>query len=205
MPASLNERKNMATNTKTSKNKKTSTKSQVDEKQVSETINEAVATNSEVVSAGNKTIVPKDIDASQYVTVRNGFQGKLLYRSRKTGEIFEWDEFGSGQEMELRELTSAKSSFKKFFVNNWFMFDEDWIIDYLGVRQYYKNAIPIDQFDDIFTQKPDILKETISGLSDGQKKSVAYRAKELITDGKIDSLSVINTLEECLGIELIEK
>ncbi len=205
MPASLNERNNMATNTKTSKNKKTSTKSQTDEKQINETIDEIVEANLKEASTSNKSIIPKDIDASQYVTVRNGFQGKLIYRSRKTGEIFEWDEFGSGQEMELRELTSAKSSFKKFFVNNWFMFDEDWIIDYLGVRQYYKNAIPIDQFDNIFTQKPDILKNIISGLSDGQKKSVAYRAKELITDGKIDSLSIINTLEECLGIELIEK
>lgn len=188
----------MAT-TNTSKNKKVSTaKTQPVVKQV-ETVAE------EATPAATKTIVPKDIDASQYVTVRNGFQGKLIYRSRKTGEIFEWDEFGAEQEMELRELTSAKSSFKKFFINNWFMFDEDWVIDYLGVRQYYKNAIPIDHFDDIFTQKSDELKATISALSDGQKKSVAYRAKELITENKIDSLSVINVLEECLGIELIEK
>lgn len=152
-----------------------------------------------------KTIVPKDVDPTQYVVVRNGFQGRLVYRSRKTGEMFVWDEFGAEQEMELRELRNAKNSYKKFFVDNWFMFDEDWIIDYLGVRQYYKNAIPIDSFDEVFALKPAALKKTISGLSDGQKKSIAYRAKELIAKKKIDSLSVISTLESALNIELIEK
>lgn len=152
-----------------------------------------------------KAIIPKDVDPTQYVTVRNGFQGRLVYRSRKTGEMFIWDEFGSEQEMELRELRNAKNSYKSFFINNWFMFDEDWIVDYLGVRQYYKNAIPIDGFDNIFSMKSAELKRTIAGLSVGQKKSVAYRAKELISEHKIDSLSVISVLEEALDIELIEK
>lgn len=156
-------------------------------------------------SSTKETITPKDIDPTQYVIVRNGFQGKLVYRSRRTGEMFVWEEFGAEQEMELRELRNAKNSYKKFFINNWFMFDEDWIVDYLGVRQYYKNAIPIDSFDDVFELAPDALAEKIEKLSDGQKKSVAYRAKELIAENKIDSLSVINTLEKTLGIELIER
>lgn len=152
-----------------------------------------------------KAIVPKDIDDTQYVTVRNGFQGQLVYKSKRTGETFIWDSFGSEQEMELRELRNARNSYKKFFINNWFMFDEDWIVNYLGVHQYYKHAIAIDHFDDIFTQKPAELKKTIAGLSDGQRKSVAYRAKELIAEKKIDSLSVISALEDALHIELIEK
>ena len=152
-----------------------------------------------------KKIIPKDVDPTEYVVVRNGFQGRLIYKSKRTGEIFEWDSFGAEQEMELRELRNAKNSAKKFFSNNWFMFDEDWILDYLGVRGYYKHALPIDGFDDVFTQKPATLRKTVAGLSSGQKRSLAYRAKELITEQQIDSLSVINALEEALGIELIEK
>lgn len=168
------------------------------------TQNKTTATEQTAATAA-KAIIPKDVDPTQYVTVRNGFQGRLVYRSRKTGEMFIWDEFGSEQEMELRELRNAKNSYKSFFINNWFMFDEDWIVDYLGVRQYYKNAIPIDGFDNIFSMKSAELKRTIAGLSAGQKKSVAYRAKELISEQKIDSLSVISVLEEALDIELIEK
>lgn len=153
----------------------------------------------------DKPATTKDIDLRQFVVVRNGFQGKLVYSSPKTGERFVWDEFGSEQEMELIELRAAKNSHKKFFENNWFMFDEDWVVDFLGVKQYYKHAIRIEDFDNIFALTPDKMRETVKALSKGQKKSVAYRAKVLIDDGTIDSKKAISALEEALGIELIEK
>lgn len=150
-------------------------------------------------------IVAKDIDPGQYVIVRNGFQGKLVYKSRRTGEHFVWDSFGSEQEMELKELRDAKNSFKKMFINNWFMFDEDWIIDYLGVQQYYKNAVKINDFDSVFSKTPEEIKNIIGRMSDGQKKSLSYRARQLIRDEEIDSRKSIIALEEVLDIELIEK
>lgn len=152
-----------------------------------------------------KPIVPKDIDPEQYVTVRNGFQGRLVYVSKHTGERFVWDQFGAEQEMELRELKSAKNSYKKFFENNWFMFDEDWIVDYLGVQRFYRNAVRIEDFDEIFQKDAKTISEIISDMSDGQKKSVAYRARVLIADGAIDSNKAITALEESLGVELVER
>lgn len=152
-----------------------------------------------------KPIVPKDIDPEQYVTVRNGFQGRLVYVSKHTGERFVWDQFGAEQEMELRELKNAKNSYKKFFDNNWFMFDEDWIVDYLGVQRFYRNAVRIEDFDEIFQKDAKTISEIISDMSDGQKKSVAYRARVLIADGAIDSNKAITALEESLGVELVER
>lgn len=153
----------------------------------------------------DNNFIPKQIDNDQLIVVKNGFHGKLVYKSNRTGEVFVWDSFGSEQEMELRELKSAKNTFKKFFINNWFMFDDSWVIDYLGLKQYYKNAIPVSNFDSIFDKPAKELEKFINELSVGQKKSVAYRAKQLIADSKIDSLSTINALQKALGIELIEK
>lgn len=152
-----------------------------------------------------KPLIPKEIDPNQIVTVRNGFQGRLVYKSKRTGERWAWDEFGSEQDMELSELKSARNSNKKYFINNWFMFDEDWIADYLGMRQYYKNSLTIQDFDKLFEKSSSEIEKVISKLSDGQKKSVAYRAKQLIAEGGIDSNRVITTLENCLGTELIER
>lgn len=152
-----------------------------------------------------KKMIPKEIDLHQYITVRNGFQGKLIYVSKRTGEKFVWDSFGDEQEIELFELKNAKNSSKKFFINNWFIFDDDWVIDYLGVRQFYKNALRIENFDSVFSLTPAKIKATIAGLSAGQKRSVAYRAKELVAAGEIDSNKAIAALEEALGIELVER
>lgn len=152
-----------------------------------------------------KPLIPKEIDPNQIVTVRNGFQGKLVYKSKRTGERWAWDSFGAEQDMELSELKNARNSNKKFFINNWFMFDEDWIVDYLGLKQYYKNSLSIDEFDSLFEKSPSEIKEIVSKLSDGQKKSVGYRAKQLIAKKEIDSNRVISTLEECLGTELVDR
>lgn len=178
----------------------------MEETNITEAVSQPKKTARKTKSAANqKAIVPKDVDASEYVVVKNGFHGQLVYKSRKTGEIYVWDDFGASQEIELRELVAAKNAYKKFFINNWFMFDEDWIVEYLGVKQYYKNAIPIDSFDEIFGLPTDELKKKIECLSDAQKKSVAYRAKELIAESQIDSLAVIGTLEKALNISLIER
>lgn len=159
----------------------------------------------EVSATTRKKISAKDIDMTQFVVVRNGFQGRLIYKSPRTGERFIWDEFGAEQEMELRELRNARNSAKKFFINNWFMFDEDWIIDFLGVKQFYKNAVSIDDFDSVFSKPADEIKTIIGDMSNGQKRSAAYRARQLIAAGEIDSNKAIAALEEALGTELIER
>lgn len=165
----------------------------------------AVETVNEVVQEEKKTFTPKAFDPNQIVTVRNGFQGRLVYRSRKTGERFVWDEFGAEQDMELADLKAARSSSKKYFINNWFMFDDPEIVAYLGMAQYYKFALNINDFDKLFEKNSSEIESTVSKLSVGQRKSVAYRAKQLILDGTIDSNRVIATLEKCLGVELIER
>ena len=159
----------------------------------------------EVSETTKKPVVPKEIDPNQIITVRNGFQGRLVYKSKRTGERWSWESFGAEQDMELSELKNARNSNKKYFINNWFMFDEDWVIDYLGMRQYYKNSLNIQDFDQLFKQPVGEIEDIISKLSEGQRKSVAYRAKQLIAEEEIDSNRVINTLEKCLGVELVER
>ena len=179
-----------------SEQKKTNTKAQAASKEVIEEKNP----NTTV-----EKIVPKDIDIHQYITVRNGFQGRLVYKSKRTSEVTIWEEFGEPQDIELQELKNAKTANKKFFINNWFMFDEDWIIDYLGVGQYYKNAVSIEDFDNLFDQPVNELTKIVDGMSAGQKRSVAYRARRLIAEDRLDSIKKIHALEGVLGVELIEK
>ena len=49
------------------------------------------------------------------------------------------------------------------------------------------------------------MTEQIKAMSKGQKDSVAHRAYQLIVDGEIDSRKCISTLEELLGVQLIER
>lgn len=163
--------------------------------------------NAANISAETKKVfkVKESLSLHDYVTVRNGFNGKLVYKSKRTGERLVWDDFGSEQEMELQELKNAKNSSRAFFENNWFMIDDPEVIAFLGVERYYKNSLSYDEFDTLFKMNSDKIKERVSVLPSGQKTSLIYRAKQKIEEGEIDSLRVINALEESLGVELIER
>ncbi len=150
------------------------------------------------------TMTAKQLDPNRRVTVINGYNGELVYKSKRTGEAWLWPEFKSEQEMELSELKNAKNSSKAHFENNWFMFDDPEVIEYLGVEAYYKFALKIDDFDALLKKTPAEIEKVVSQLSQGQKKSVAYRAKKLIASGDIDSRKTVAALEKCLGVELIE-
>ena len=149
----------------------------------------------------------KEIDLHQPITVYNGFQGILVYKSPRTGEVYEWNGFGDAQELELQELRTAKASRKGFFTQNWFMFDDAdmWVIDFLGVGQYYADAVSVDDFDAIFQMEPQRASAIISGMTDGQRKSAEYRARQLVGDGTIDSRKMIKALEIAFGAELEER
>lgn len=180
------------------------TKSKITKTEVSNVEPESVKSEQAAVEQP-KYRVKKNLDPNMIVTVKNGFQGVLVYVSARTHERFVWEEFGDEQDMELQELKNARNASKKFFENNWFIIDDTEVLAYLGVENYYKYALNTETFDELFTASPEKIKETISHLSDGQKKSVIYRAKRMIADKTIDSIKVINALEESLDIELIER
>lgn len=158
----------------------------------------------------SKPIVPAKeapVDPHQIVVVRNGFNGLLVYKSPKTGEVIKWGKFGDEQEMEVGELRTVRNTAKGFFVNNWFMFDEEyqWVLDYLGVRGFYKNSISIENMDEVFNLPPEEIEEKLSKLPDGQKRSLGYRAREMVVSGEIDSRRAISAIEKALNIVLIER
>lgn len=156
-------------------------------------------------NAGREHFTPKEIPLNTIVAVRNGCQGRLIYKSPKTGEVFRWEEFGDVQDMELGELRNVRGANKKFFQKNWFMFDEPWVIDYLGVGQFYKSALTIDEFDELFTLSPEDIKKRLENVSEGQKRAVGYRARMLIAEDAIDSNKVIAALEQALGTQLVDR
>lgn len=158
--------------------------------------------------AAAKTVyTAKDVDMNQYITVKNGYPGKLVYVSKRTGETFVWENYGDEQDMQLMELRNVRNTSKKFFDHNWFVFDEeyDWVIDFLGVRAYYNNIINLEGIDALFQKEPKQIEAELATLTNGQKRTIAYRAMEKVRDKEIDSLSVIEVLERGLGVALIER
>lgn len=149
--------------------------------------------------------IKNELTPSTFVTVKNGFNGRLVFRCSRTNEKFIWEQFGDEQDIELQDLKNAKNAHKAFFENNWFLFDDPEVIHFLGVDRLYASSMDFREFDELFKKTPEEVVARIATIPDGQKQSLKYKAKQMISDGEIDSIKMITALEKCLGVELIER
>lgn len=133
--------------------------------------------------------------------------GGAFYSSKKImGYTVEWDDIGSVEYMELGELSSMKNTDKRFFEDNWIVFDntEEYtasqLYDFLKVSKYYKNVLTSETIDEVFTYSKDKLIKTLASLSQGMKETVAARAKQKLDENTLDK-NIIDVLESSLGIQ----
>ena len=96
------------------------------------------------------------IESDYLIPVKSNIGGVLYYKSKKTGYEERWDDTGVVIEMEYGELVSMRNSQKKFFINNWIVFEDtddytaDEIYKALNVDKYYTSNGLYKDIDDIF-------------------------------------------------------
>lgn len=151
-----------------------------------------------------KKTKPK-MNLTDMVLVKNGFYGRLVVRLPKAGYVVLFDNFGDEDYIELSELKTLRNSSPKFFTNGWLLIDDPDTIEFLTLGNLYKNTLSIDEMSGIFSLSVEDMETTIKSMSDGQKKSITYRAMELIEIGEVDSRKTIEMLEKALSTQLIEK
>lgn len=133
--------------------------------------------------------------------------GGAFYSSKRTlGYAVEWEDIGSVEYMELGELSSMRNTDRRFFEDNWIVFDDteeytaSQLYDFLKVSKYYKNVLTSENIDEVFTYSKDKLIKTLSVLSRGMKQTIAARAKQKLDENTLDK-NIIDILESSLGIQ----
>lgn len=141
-----------------------------------------------------------ELTPETFVSVRSGFNGRLVYKSKRTGERFVWEEMGSEQDMELRELKYARNANKAFFENNWFIIDDPRVRAWLGVERMYANMITPEDLEELIHSSPEEIEERIGRLTQGQKETLLYAVEKMNADRKIDSQRAMEAFQKSLGL-----
>lgn len=144
----------------------------------------------------------KQRDMNEMISVVCITNSPLIYESKsQQGYRVDWDGFLQENWMEYKELVNMRSSQKAFFEEPWIICDWDVLVD-LKVDQYYKNIIDLENLDELFTKSPEELERTLKIVSVGIKKLIVDRAFELRREKKLDSISIIETIEKTLNVDL---
>jgi len=133
------------------------------------------------------------------ISLRNN---KLTYVSKsQIGYQLEWDEYGSEQWIEYRELMSMKNSQTAFFKKNWILCDYD-VLQSLRVDQYYKDMIDLENIDSIFNLTPEEIEQVISVSSVGIKQIILDKALEFYKSERLYDSRIIKMLKDKFDYDL---
>lgn len=156
----------------------------------------------------------ENIPLNATVWVKNNSVGKLVYVSKRTGFLTEWQNNGADQPMSLEELIMMRNTYIKFFKSNWItikgfvsakykdLYSVEEIYEFLQVKQYYTSSLCPNNLDDVFQLTPEEILKRVPNMSAGVRSSILIRANDLIESKKIDSISVVEALEKALNCEL---
>lgn len=128
--------------------------------------------------------------------------GLMQHISKKSGNIYEWADYGDIVEVEYGDLLSLKSSKSKFLYSPWFMIMDDQLAEDWKLADIYE---PFKEFDDVeeFLQSgATTIRKTLPNAPQGYKDLVTYTAADMIRSGTIDSIATINAIDDILGKNL---
>ncbi len=144
----------------------------------------------------------KQRDMNELVSVICITNRPLVYESKsQVGYRIEWGGFLEENWMEYKELINMRNSQRAFFTEPWVICDWDVLVD-LRVDSYYKNIIDLENLDELFQKSPENLEETLKIVPKGVRQLILDRAFELRREGRLDSISIIDTIEKTLNVDL---
>lgn len=140
--------------------------------------------------------IPKAPNMDELIRVISLRPNPLTYASRtQIGYELQWDEYGSEQWIEYRELINMKNSQSAFFKKNWIICDME-VLQALRVDMHYKNMIDVDNLEELFEKTVEEIKHIISISSDGVKQLIFDKALNMYKNDELDSIKIKTMLKE---------
>lgn len=172
-------------------------------------VNAAQTNREPAIQAGSSSPVEKrmpEVQLTDMVCVRSCFYGNLVYVSKKTGAIIEWQNFDAEQYMTVEELLYMRNSQPRFFKEPWIRIvgnNADAVFQFLSLERYNATVLSYGSFADIFRMPVEDIETLVSGFGDSMKESFARYARMNILDDELTDLKVIKVIEHATGFDLL--
>ena len=143
-----------------------------------------------------------EIDLHEYIPVWSVTNGGLNYISRKTNNIYRWQNYGDVEYIEFGELITMKSSKPKYLNTPRIIIDDAEVVEKLGLSKLYENMFNIDELDDFFRLSASKMEEKLNNMPEGFKSLIKDEAVKKIKDGSLYDLRKIKLLEKKVHVDL---
>ena len=155
-----------------------------------------------------ETSKPKATKASLYqdrtreIPVRSCINGRVIYKSKKTGVTYKWLEKGTYEILTIDELLNMESQSQKFLHSSWLMVDDEEVIEAFNLQELYDLVAKVEDIDSFITISLGEQKQIYNKLPKTLQNQVYNHIYNKVETGEIDSKSKIRELEELVQMEL---
>lgn len=166
-----------------------------------EKLNTVKDTVVETVKEKSETVIKKkqfkDSDGIKCISITAGQLGMI---GIKSGINYTWAGRGDETDVEYQDLVAAIRSGKKHINEPYFIIqDKEFLSQFPQVEEIYASMYSINDLKDVFKLSPTQMKNTIMSLPNGARESIKNIASTMISNGSLDSVKKIKTLDEVFG------
>lgn len=163
-----------------------------------EQINEVIENEIVTTDVDNKVEKKqKKFDSDEPVMCTSITAGELGMIGLKSNINYSWAGRGDTTEVEYQDLVAAIRSGKKHIFEPLFVIDdEEFLKQFPQVEKVYASMYSIKDLKDVLRLDASSMKKTILSLPNGAKAAIKNIASSMISEGALDSVKKIKTLDE---------
>ena len=141
-------------------------------------------------------------DRNRQVIVRSCVDGRVIYKSKRSGMTWKWLEKGAYEVLTVEELLNMESQSHKFLHSPWLMVDDEDIIEAFNLAELYDLVAKVEDIDSFINMSLDEQKQIYNKLPKASQNQVYNHICFKVDSGEIDSRAKIRELEDVVGREL---
>ncbi|MFS0857342.1 hypothetical protein [Paenibacillus taichungensis] len=143
------------------------------------------------------------IDLNMFVDVFSNFDGVLNYECPKTKESFIFHEIEASDTMTVAQLKTLVTQKPRFFKDGWLTIKDEEVSNYLRLEKFGSKVLNKNDFQELFTEKPDKIEEILINLENESSRQNAFAfAQDEYVNGRLRDHFVIKAIEKGLGKQL---
>ena len=141
-------------------------------------------------------------DRNRQVIVRSCVDGRVIYKSKRSGMTWKWLKKGAYEVLTVEELLNMESQSHKFLHSPWLMVDDEDIIEAFNLAELYDLVAKVEDIDSFINMSLDEQKQIYNKLPKASQNQVYNHICFKVDSGEIDSRAKIRELEDLVGREL---
>lgn len=154
---------------------------------------EIPAARPDVVASKPKTFAPNDM-----IPCRSVRAGLMQHIARKSGNPYEWSDYGDVTEVEYGDLLAMKAAKNKFLFAPWIIIEDEDAIKALKLESLYETFKPYEDVEAFLEQAPAQIRSKLVDAPIGFQDSIAKTAAKMIREGTMDSIGTIKAIDDIL-------